>query len=105
MAVVLEGLGASCARLWRRRSYGSSAAAAVRKKGRGEANGGVGRLGHMLASIQFVSRDMPSLTTSFDIHLTAKPLLQFVNDLNDFRSPKYQLQMLFNHLVLIHNRN
>ena len=37
MAVVLEWLGASCARLWRRRSCESSAAAAARKKGRGEA--------------------------------------------------------------------
>ena len=37
MAVVLEWLGASCARLWRRRSCESSATAAARKKGRGEA--------------------------------------------------------------------
>ena len=36
-AVMLEWPGASCARLWRRRSYGSSAAAAARKKGHGEA--------------------------------------------------------------------
>ena len=45
----------------------------------------------------------PSLTTSFPVDTTANPWLQIVNDLNDFRSPKYQLQMLFNHLVL--NRN
>ena len=37
MAVVLEWPGASCARLWRRRSCESSAAAAARKKGHGEA--------------------------------------------------------------------
>ena len=36
-AVMLEWPGASCARLWRRRSYESSAAAAARKKGHGEA--------------------------------------------------------------------
>ena len=37
MAVVLEWLGVSCARLWQRRSCESSAAAAARKKGRGKA--------------------------------------------------------------------
>ena len=52
VAVVLEWLGVSCARLWRRRSCKSSAAAAARKKGRGEANGGARWLGQTLAGLR-----------------------------------------------------
>ena len=49
MVVVLEWLGAGCARLWRRRGSESSAAAAAEKKGRRERNGSAGWLGRALA--------------------------------------------------------
>ena len=49
MVVVLEWLGAGCARLSRLRSCGRSAAAAAGKKGRQKGNGSAGRLGRVLA--------------------------------------------------------
>jgi hypothetical protein len=49
MLVVLEWLGASCARLWRRRSCRSSAAAATRKKGNQKRNGSAAECGRALA--------------------------------------------------------
>jgi len=52
VAVVLEWPGASCARLWRRRSGGRSAVAAARKNGRGEAKWSAGRLGRTLATLR-----------------------------------------------------
>ena len=48
MVVVLEWLGASYARLWRRRSCGRSAAAAARKKGSQKRNGSVAECGRAL---------------------------------------------------------
>ena len=48
MVVVLEWLGAGCARLWRRRGSESPAAAAARKKRRRERNGSAGWLGRAL---------------------------------------------------------
>ena len=52
MVVVLEWLGAGCARLWRRRGSDSSAAAAARKKRRRERNGSAGWLGRALATLR-----------------------------------------------------
>ena len=48
---------------------------------------------------------MQCLTTCFDGELSAKPKLQSVNDLNNNHSPMYQLQLLFNELMLICNQN
>ena len=42
---------------------------------------------------------------SFHVDVTANPWLQFVTDQNNFRRPKYQLQILFKELVLIRNKN
>ena len=52
MVVVLEWLGAGCARLWRRRGSESPAAAAARKKRRRERNGSAGWLGRALATLR-----------------------------------------------------
>ena len=52
MVVVLEWLGTGCARLWRWRSCGRSAAAAAEKKGRRERNGSAGWLGRALATLR-----------------------------------------------------
>ena len=55
--------------------------------------------------IQFVSRDTPSLTTSFDTPLTANPLLLSRNCMNTNCRTMSQLQLWFKALVLIRNRN
>ena len=56
-------------------------------------------------AIQFVSRTMQCLTTSFRNDLSANRWLLRVNILNKFCRLMYQLQMLFNALVLNRNRN
>ena len=56
-------------------------------------------------SIQLVQTRTGRLTACFLVDLSTNPWLLRANLLNKFRRPKYQLQMLFNDLVLIRNRN
>ena len=56
-------------------------------------------------AIQLIQTRTGRLTACFLVDLSANPWLLSTNPLNKFRRPKYQLQMSFNDLVLIRNRN
>ena len=55
------------------------------------------------ARFSFVRTRWPSLTARFQLDLPANRWLLRANAQHEFSSPRYQLQLLFNHLVL--NRN